>query len=97
MTLAARKALRAGRTEKISVSVDRTVLAVIRRRAQRLYGGNVSAVVEEGVLRIREEEGREALVRWLGDTGDASADERSALRAEWGTKAPSVRKRTKTR
>jgi hypothetical protein len=74
---------RAGQTEKISISLGRTELVALRRRARRLYGGNLSAAVAEGVRRIQEEEGREALVEWLGESGDASAAERAALRAEW--------------
>jgi hypothetical protein len=83
MKATAKRAARAGLTEKISVSIARTDLAALRRRARRLYGGNLSAVVAEGVRRIHEEEGREALAAWLGEAGEASAAERDALRAEW--------------
>jgi hypothetical protein len=78
------RAVRAGRTDKISVSLDRKDLAAIRARARRLYGGNLSAVVAEGIRRVREEEGREALVAWLGEAGQATPEERDAIRAEWG-------------
>jgi hypothetical protein len=71
-------------TEKISISVDREDLAVLRRRARKLYDGNLSAAVGEGVRHIREQEGREALVRWLGAAGQATDAERDALRGEWG-------------
>jgi hypothetical protein len=77
------RASRAGRTDKISVSLDRKDLAAIRARARRLYGGNLSAVVAEGIRRVREEEGREALVAWLGEAGQATVEERDAIRAEW--------------
>lgn len=80
---ATQKAKRPGSTEKISVSVDRKDLALLRRRARRLYGGNLSAVVAESAQRIREEEGREALVAWLGPEGEADPVERERLRAEW--------------
>jgi hypothetical protein len=33
--------------------------------------------------RIREEEGREKLVAWLGDSGKTTAEERDTIRAEW--------------
>jgi hypothetical protein len=82
MSTPTRKA-RAGQSEKISVSLGRTELVALRRRARRLYGGNLSAAVAEGVRRIQEEEGREALVEWLGEAGDASAGERDTLRGEW--------------
>jgi hypothetical protein len=76
-------ATRAGRTEKISVSLDRSDLLALRRRAKRLYGGNVSAAIAEGARRIREEEGRDQLVAWLGDSGTTTPAERDAIRAEW--------------
>jgi hypothetical protein len=78
-----RAAKRSGSTEKISVSVERTDLAVLRRRARRLYGGNLSAVVAEAARRIREEEGRAALVDWLGPAGEASVEERDTVRSQW--------------
>jgi hypothetical protein len=74
---------RIGRTEKISVSLERSDLLALRRRAKRLYGGNVSAAIAEGARRIREEEGREKLVVWLGDSGKTTPQERDAIRAEW--------------
>ena len=70
------------------MSLDRSDLAAVRRRARRLYGGNLSAVVAEGLQRVREEEGREALALWLGEAGDATPEERDAVRAEWLAGAP---------
>lgn len=85
---------RAGHTDKVSVSLDRTELAMLRKRARRLYGGNLSAVIAEGVRRVREEEGREGLVRWLGDAAKATAEERDAIRATWKNDvAPPPRRR----
>jgi hypothetical protein len=92
VTAAAKKGHRSGRTDKISVSVERDDLAFLQRRARRLYGGNISAVVAEGVHRIREEEGREALVLWLGDAGSASPDQREAIRSEWKQGAAPARR-----
>jgi hypothetical protein len=74
---------RAGTTEKVSISLDRSDLKLLRMRARRLYGGNLSAVVAEGVRRIREEEGRQALVAWLGEAADATPAELDAIRNEW--------------
>ena len=91
--MTASRAARAGRTDKISVSLDREDLAAIRARARRLYGGNLSAVVAEGIQRVREEEGREALVAWLGEAGQATPKEREAIRTEWSL--PQKRRRTK--
>lgn len=89
------RAARPGVTEKISVSVDREDLAVLRRRARKLYEGNLSAAVGEGVRHIREQEGREALVRWLGAAGKVTDTQREALRAEW--RGASVRHRRASR
>ncbi len=81
---------RAGNTDKISVSLDRADVLVLRERADRIYGGNLSAAVAEGVRRLREEQGREALVQWLGDAAHATAEEREALIAEWESPNPAV-------
>lgn len=75
--------VRPGRTEKISISLDRSDLSLLQRRARRLYGGNLSAAISEGVQRVKEEEGREALVAWLGDAARTTPAERDAVRAEW--------------
>lgn len=75
----------------MSISLARSELSILRKRASRLYGGNLSAVIAESVRRIREEEGREALVAWLGDAGHASPEEREAIRAEW--RGETVRRR----
>jgi hypothetical protein len=80
---AAPSTTRSGGTEKISVSLARRDLQALRRRAKRLYGGNVSAAIAEGARRIREEEGREKLVIWLGESSKTTPQERDAIRAEW--------------
>jgi len=79
--MAQAKTSRPGRTEKISISLDRGDLAWLKQRARRHYGGNVSAVAAEGVRRLREEEGRAALVTWLGEAAAMSPTERDAVRA----------------
>jgi hypothetical protein len=83
MTVAPRPRRRAGRTGKISISLDRSDLSIVRKRATRLHGGNLSAVIAEGVRLVREEEGREALVEWLGDAAAATPAERESIRADW--------------
>ena len=61
------------------MSLDRADLVALRKRARRLHGGNLSAVIAEGVRRVREEEGREALVSWLGAAGKTTDEERRAI------------------
>lgn len=85
--------LRPGRTEKVSVSLDKADLRALRRRAEKLYGGNLSAAIAEGARRIREEEGREALLAWLGDSARGSDAEMEAVRAEWHGVTPRARRR----
>jgi hypothetical protein len=98
MSQTAKKPARAGRTDKISVSIERSDLKALRRRARQLYDGNLSAVIAEGVRRVREEEGREALSSWLGDVGAASPAEREAIREEWrGEPDRPPRRRPKSR
>jgi hypothetical protein len=97
VTSAARKVSRPGSTDKISISLDRVDLATLRQRARKLYGGNISAAVQEGVRRVREEEGREALALWLGDAGGASPEQRNALRREWKQESRRVPRRRRSR
>jgi hypothetical protein len=78
-----RAAKRAGRTEKLSISMNRADVALLRKRAEALYGGNLSAALGEGVARLREELGREALVSWLGASARTTAEERDEIRAGW--------------
>ena len=83
---------RAGQTQKLSISLDADEVAALKRRAARLYEGNLSAAVAEGIRRIREEEGREALVKWLGDSGKATVAERRRIIESWSA-APRRRRR----
>jgi len=83
---------RAGRTEKVSVSLDRADLLMLRKRARRLHGGNLSAVIADGVRLVREEEGRQALLAWLGEAGKTTPEQQDAIREEW-REAPTKRAR----
>ena len=84
---------RVGRTEKVSISLVGSDLAVLRRRARSRYGGNLSAVVAEAVQRIREEEGRAALLEWIGEAGKLTSSEREAIVAEWLAPATTRKRR----
>lgn len=57
---------RAGRTVKVSVSLDVEDVAVLRRRARESYGGNLSAAFSEAARLIRQREARRRLVDMLG-------------------------------
>jgi hypothetical protein len=57
---------RAGRTVKVSVSLDRDDAAVLRRRADESYGGNLSAAFSEAARWLRQREARRQLIERLG-------------------------------
>ena len=65
---------------------------MLRKRARRLHGGNLSAVIADGVRLVREQEGREALVSWLGEAATATAEQQDAIRAEWRDRTPRRRR-----
>jgi len=80
---------RAGVTTKISVSLSRSDLASLKKRAKRLYDGNVSAVISELAADAALLEGMHELVGWLG--GPSLTDrERKEIDREWSspTRAP---------
>jgi hypothetical protein len=83
-------ASRPGTTEKISVSLSRSDLAALKKRAKRLYAGNVSAVISELAADAALLEGMHDLVNWLG--GPSLTDQqRKALDREWSGKPRRVK------
>lgn len=57
---------RAGKTVKVSVSIDRDDLLVLRRHARAAHDGNLSAAFAEAATWIRQREARRELVDMLG-------------------------------
>jgi hypothetical protein len=57
---------RAGRTIKVSVSLDVDDMAGLKRLARESYGGNLSAAFGEAARWIRQREARRRLVDMLG-------------------------------
>ena len=85
---------RAGVTQKISISLSRDDLAALRKRANRLYAGNVSAVIAELAADAKLLEGMDHLVDWLG--GRSLSDEaRKRIDQEWRRAGPAKKKRAK--
>lgn len=81
-------AKRAGRTVKLSISIDRSDFALLSRRAKKVSGGNVSAAITQMIHAAREWEGREALATWLGEgREEPSSETMNAIRAEWAGSA----------
>ena len=67
---------RAGRTIKVSVSLDRDDVAALKRRAREAYEGNLSAAFAEAARWIRQREARRRLIDDLGGptlTAEAAA------------------------
>jgi hypothetical protein len=73
---------RPGITEKISVSVNREDLKILRKRADRVHDGNLSAVIAEIVARAREQENLEGLLEWLGGPGSMTKQEQDEIDRE---------------
>ena len=57
---------RAGRTIKVSVSLDKEDLAALKRQAAESFGGNLSAAFAEAARWLRQREARRRLIGELG-------------------------------
>jgi len=75
-------AKRAGVTEKVSLSVNREDLAMLKKRAKRLHGGNVSALFAELIAEVRRREAWERAVAWYGKPIEVSEEERASIDRE---------------
>lgn len=84
---------RAGTTQKVSVSLQRDLLKTLQRRAKRLYGGNLSAVLTEVAEAAARLEAQDDLIHHFG-WGPLSDAERTAIDTEWY--APSPKRKRKT-
>jgi hypothetical protein len=73
---------RAGNTAKVSLSVRKDDLEVLKRRAKRLHGGNVSAVFAELIAIIKRQEAWSKALAWYGRPLVISDDERESLDRE---------------
>jgi hypothetical protein len=78
---------RPGGTAHLSISLPVEQAKVLRRRAKRIYGGNVSRVVSDAVRYIAYEEGRDALIASFGGKGKPTPAEAVRLDADWGLAA----------
>jgi len=71
----------------MSISLPTEEAKILKRRAKRIYGGNVSRVVSDAIRYIAYEEGRDALLASFGRRGKPTAEEARRLDAEWGLSA----------
>jgi hypothetical protein len=83
----ARMKKRPGGTIHLSISLATEEARILRRRARRVYGGNVSRVVSDAIRYIAYEEGRDALIASFRGKGKPTPEEAARLDAEWGLPA----------
>jgi hypothetical protein len=87
---------RAGITDKISISLPRDDLRALKKRAKRLYGGNVSAVIAELAADAKLLEGMNDLVNWLGGPS-LTDDGRKSIDRELRVEARAAKKKSKSK
>ena len=78
---------RPGGTTHLSISLPTEEAKLLKRRAKRIYRGNVSRVVSDAVRYIAYEEGRDALIASFGDKGTPTPEEARRLDRQWGISA----------
>jgi hypothetical protein len=75
---------RPGGTTHLSISLPAEEAKILRRRAKRIYDGNVSRVVSDAIRYIAYEEGRDALIASFGGRGRPTPAEAAQLDHAWG-------------
>jgi hypothetical protein len=70
---------------KVSVSVAEEDLEILKRRAKRLYDGNLSAVIHELAQKAKRQEAMERLIASVGGPS-LTDEERRAIDAEWSSR-----------
>jgi hypothetical protein len=78
---------RAGGTTHLSISLPAEEAKLLKRRAKRVYGGNVSRVISDAVRYIAYEEARDALIASFEGKGNPTTAEARQLDADWGLTA----------
>lgn len=84
-------------TEKVSVSLKKQDLAVLRRRAKQLYGGNLSALISDFAKLARYEDGADKLVDWLTEIYTPTPEALLAVEEEWRAPLRPARKQAKSK
>ncbi len=78
---------RPGGTTHLSISLPTEDARILKRRARRAYGGNVSRVISDAIRYIAYEEGRDALIASFGSKGRPTREEARHLDEDWGLSA----------
>jgi hypothetical protein len=86
---------RTGVTSKVSLSVRNDDLRILKQRAKRLYGGNVSAVFAELIATIKRQEAWGKAVAWYGKPIVLSDDDRESIDRELLREEPRPQRRRK--
>jgi hypothetical protein len=88
---------RAGSTVTLSISISPDDVAILRKRAKRLHGGNVSAAIGDAAELLRIDESRQAFAAKLAkELGPLDVDiARAILMETMGLVAPVRRKKAK--
>jgi len=69
-------------TTKVSLSIRNDDLKVIKERAKRLHGGNVSAVFADVIAAIKRQEAWAKAETWYGDDATATESEQQEIDLE---------------
>jgi hypothetical protein len=83
-------------TEKVSVSLKKEDLAVLRKRAKRLYGGNLSALLSDFAKLARYEDGADKLIDWLTEDYKPGPEALAAVEREWRVPLAAVPSRARS-
>jgi len=75
---------RPGGTTHLSISLPTEEAKILRRRAKRIYDGNVSRVVSDAIRYIAYEEGRDALIASFAGKGTPTSADVAQLDQAWG-------------
>jgi hypothetical protein len=73
-----------GGTTHLSISLPTEEVKLLKRRAKRVHGGNVSRAISEAIRYLAYEEGRDALLAAFGNKTKVSAKEAARLDLAWG-------------
>jgi len=81
--MAAKRALRSGRTINRSVSFVPETLKLLQARADRVHHGNLSAAIADAARLLRMEEARQAIANEFDELyGPLTAEQSAAIHAE---------------
>ena len=67
---------------KISVTIDKEKLRMLRKRAKRLHGGNLSAVIDEATEHLRRLEALDDFLEYV-QAPPLAPGEREQIHNEW--------------